>query len=166
VQPGGRNGDGVRVAVLVGAAVAAVSCSGPGTPTAAGYTSQVAAICSRLTADLQSVGPLPRGLRDPSQERAQDLPAVAAFLDRNVAVLRAASGRLRDVTPPEGEQALARQWLADLDSVVGDLAGAADAAHRGDVQTFVTAAFESAPQDAADRDSVAQRLGIGGCPGP
>lgn len=156
---------GVRVAVLIGAAAVAVSCSSSGTPTAADYTSRVDAICSRLTADLQGVGALPRALRDPSQERVQDLPAVAAFLDRNVAVLRAASQQLRTVTPPEDEQALARQWLAALDAFVADLATAAGDAHHEDVQAFIAAAFESAPQDAADRDTLAQRLGIGGCPG-
>jgi hypothetical protein len=154
------------VAVLIVAAVTAVSCSGSSGLTPAGYTDRVDAICSRLTADLQSAGPLPRSLRDPSQQRAQDLPAVAAFLDRNVAILHAASSQLHAVTAPEVDQALARRWLAALDAFIGDLASAGDAARQGDVPAFTAAAFESAPQDAADRDTLAGRLGLGGCPGP
>jgi hypothetical protein len=155
----------VRAIVLAGTAAAVVACGGSSGPTGAGYASRVTAICARLTTDLQAVGPLPRSFRDPARQSTRDLPAAASFLDRSVAILRDASARLHAVPAPEDEQALARQWLAALDAFVADLAGAGAAARRADTQGFTTAAFETAPQAAVDRDSLGQRLGLGPCPG-
>ena len=64
---------------------------------------------------------------------------------------------------PDDQRDLAQQWLAALDIFISDLAGAGDAARRADTQAFTTAAFETAPQAASDRDTLGARLGVNGC---
>jgi hypothetical protein len=151
--------------VIAGVAVMLVACGGGQPPgTGADYASAVNGICTQLASDLQSSGPLPRSFRDPAvRPRPQDLTAAAAFLDRNVAILRAASSRLHALTIPDDQRDLAQQWLAALDTFIADLAGAGDAARRADTQAFTTAAFETAPQAASDRDTLGARLGVNGC---
>jgi hypothetical protein len=140
------------------------ACGGVSTPTTSDYASAVNGICSQLAGDLQSAGPLPTSVRDPAaRPRPQDLPAAAVFLDRNVAILRGASARLHALPVPEDERDLARQWLSALDTFIADLAGAGDAARRADSQAFTTAAFETAPQAASDRDTLGAKLGVNGC---
>lgn len=152
--------------MIAGVAVMLVACGGgqpPGTG-AADYASAVNGICTQLAGDLQSSGPLPRSFRDPAvRPRPQDLTAAAAFLDRNVAILRTASSRLHALPVPDDQRDLAQQWLAALDTFISDLAGAGDAARRADAQAFTTAAFETAPQAASDRDTLGARLGVNGC---
>lgn len=153
--------------MIAGVAVMLAACGGgqpPGTGTGADYASAVNGICTQLASDLQSSGPLPRSFRDPAvRPRPQDLTAAAAFLDRNVAILRTASSRLHAVPIPDDQRDLAQQWLAALDTFIADLAGAGDAARRADSQAFITAAFETAPQAASDRDTLGARLGVNGC---
>ncbi|HEY2703111.1 MAG TPA: hypothetical protein VGL20_05425 [Candidatus Dormibacteraeota bacterium] len=151
--------------VVAGGAAMLVACGGGQTRSSgADYASAVNGICAQLASDLQSSGPLPKSFRDPAvRPRPQDLPAAAVFLDRNVAILRTASTRLHQVPVPEDERDLARQWLGALDTFIADLAGAGDAARRADTQAFTTAAFETAPQAASDRDTLGARLGVNGC---
>jgi hypothetical protein len=152
--------------VIAGVAVMLAACGGGGQApgTGADYASAVNGICTRLASDLQSSGPLPRSFRDPAvRPRPQDLSAAAAFLDRNVAILRTASSRLHAVPVPDDQRDLAQRWLAALDAFIADLAGAGDAARRADTQAFTTAAFETAPQAASDRDTLGARLGVNGC---
>jgi hypothetical protein len=154
----------VRAAVIVGvAATTLVACGTPQT-TAADFAGAASGICTQLATDLQSSGPLPRSFRDPgARPRPQDLPAAAAFLDHNLTILRTAAAKLHALPLPDEERDLARQWLTALDSFISDLAGASDAARRADSQAFTTAAFETAPQAAADRDTLGARLGVNGC---
>lgn len=151
--------------MIAGTALAAAACGGGQPPATGGpYVATVNGICARLATDLQSSGPLPSSFRDPAaRPRPQDLPAAAAFLERNVAILRGASQRLHAVPVPDAEHDAAMQWLAALDAFIADLAGAADAARRGDSAAFTTAAFEAAPAAASDRDSLGARLGVNGC---
>jgi hypothetical protein len=153
----------VRAAVIAGVAAIAVACGTPGT-TGADFANAANGICSRLATELQSAGPLPRSFRDPAaRPRPQDMAAAATFLDRNVAILRTAASKLHAIPLPDDERDVARQWLAALDGFISDLAGAGDAARRADAQAFTTAAFETAPQAAADRDSLGAKLGVDGC---
>jgi len=154
----------VRAAAVLAAAAAVCACGGAAGPTTAQYAASANAICRQLATDLQAVGPLPRSFRDPTRQRPQDLPAAASFLDGNVAILRGASARLHQLPVPEAESDQVHAWLSAFDSVISDLAGAGDAARRTDTQAFVTAAFETAPQAATDRDSLGQKLGIPSCP--
>jgi hypothetical protein len=153
----------VRAAVIAGVAMVMAACGGTGGGTA-DYATAVNGICTQLARDLQSSGPLPQSFRDPaSRPRAQDLASAATFLDRNVAILHSASQRLHAVPVPGAERELASRWLAALDTFIADLAGAGDAARRADTQAFTTAAFETAPQAASERDTLAARLGVAGC---
>jgi hypothetical protein len=150
--------------VIAGVAAVLAGCGGASGPTASDYAGQVNDICGRLAGDLQSAGPLPRSFRDPgARQRPQDLTAAATFLDRNVAILRGASVKLHALAVPEDEAGLAHQWLAALDGFISDLAGAGDAARRADGPGFTTAAFQTAPEAAADRDALGARLGVNGC---
>jgi hypothetical protein len=151
--------------VVIASVTALLAACGSGsTPTTSEYASAVNGICTQLAGDLQSSGPLPRSFRDPAaRQRPQDLPAAAVFLDHNVAILRSASARLHALPVPEDERDLVRQWLSALDAFIADLAGAGDAAHRADAQAFTTAAFETAPQAASDRDTLGAKLGVNGC---
>jgi hypothetical protein len=151
--------------VIAGVAVMLAACGGGQPPgTGADYASAVKGICTQLANDLQASGPLPRSFSDPAaRPRPQDLAAAAAFLDRNVAILRTASSRLHAVPVPDDQRDLAQQWLAALDIFISDLAGAGDAARRADTQAFTTGAFETAPQAASDRDTLGARLGVNGC---
>jgi hypothetical protein len=141
------------------------ACGSGNTPTTGSdYASAVNGICTQLAGDLQSAGPLPRSFRDPTaRQRPQDLAAAAVFLDHNVAILRSASARLHALPVPDDERDLARQWLSALDTFIADLAGAGDAARRADTQAFTTAAFETAPQAASDRDTLGAKIGVNGC---
>ncbi len=150
--------------MIVLAVAMLAACGGSSGPTASVYAGQVNDICGRLAGDLQPSGPLPRSFRDPgARQRPQDLAAAATFLDRNVAILRTASAKLHALPVPDDEADLARQWLAALDGFISDLAGAGDAARRADSQGFTTAAFETAPAAAADRDALGAKLGVNGC---
>lgn len=149
--------------MIAGVALTLVACGGAQT-TGGDFAGAANAICSQLASDLQASGPLPRSFRDPgARPRPQDLASAADFLDRNVSILRVASQKLHALPVPDDERELARQWLAALDGFIADLAGARDAAHRADSQAFTTAAFETAPQAAADRDTLGARLGVNGC---
>ena len=157
------SGEGVRAAVIAGVAATLAACGGSQT-TASDFANAANGICTQLTTDLQSSGPLPRSFRDPgARPRPQDLPAAAVFLDHNVTILRTASSKLHALPVPDDERDLTRQWLAALDGFISDLAGAGDAARRADPQAFTTAAFETAPQAAADRDTLGAKLGVNGC---
>lgn len=149
--------------MIAGVATTLVACGSPQT-TGGDFANSANGICTQLATDLQSSGPLPRSFRDPAgRPRPQDLPAAAAFLDRNVSILRTAAAKLHALPVPDDERDLARQWLAALDGFIADLAGAGDAARRADSQAFTTAAFETAPQAAADRDTLGAKLGVNGC---
>jgi len=149
--------------VIAGVAGTLVACGSPQT-TSGDFANAANGICAQLATDLQSSGPLPRSFRDPgARPRPQDLPAAAAFLDHNVSILRGAAAKLHALPVPDDERDLAREWLGALDGFIADLAGAGDAARRADPQAFTTAAFETAPQAAADRDTLGAKLGVNGC---
>jgi hypothetical protein len=76
----------------------------------------------------------------PAQPTVENLPQFADALRELVPVVREGIAKLREVQPPEADQAVVDGILADVEENATKLEDAADAAESGDLRAFITSA--------------------------
>ena len=124
---------------------------GGGTPlTREEYAAKADAICGKYSQQTKALG---------NPTNFSDLARVA---DKTLSVLEQAIGELKTLKPPASEQAIADQWLTQVDNLKNDLAEIRDKAKAND-KPGVSAVLPKAQDHNSKTNELAGRLGMSVC---
>ena len=124
---------------------------GGGTPlTKEAYAAKADAICGKYRQQTKALG---------NPTNFSDLARVA---DMTLSVLEQAIGELKTLKPPASEQAIADQWLTQVDNLKKDLAEIRDKAKAND-KPGVSAVLPKAQDHNSKTNELAGRLGMSVC---
>jgi hypothetical protein len=125
------------MALAPAAVIALASCGGSSSPTLTQtqFTSQVNAICTKGSESSAAV-PQPNVSSSIISPAAADLPAIAAYLSKEVAVLQHTADQLKAMGTPPAKQSQWTQSLAAIQHSVDDAKAAQSAAKSGNVTTY------------------------------
>jgi len=124
---------------------------GGGTPlTKEAYAAKADAICGKYSQQTKALG---------NPTNFSDLATVA---DKTLSVLEQAIGELKTLKPPASEQAIADQWLSQVDNLKKDLAEIRDKAKAND-KPGVSAVLPKAQDHNSKTNDLAGRLGMSVC---
>jgi hypothetical protein len=114
------------------------------------YAAQADAICTKYNEQVRS-------LQDPS-----DIEELAEAADKTLPILDDAIGNLRELRPPESDEATADEWLDQVELLKGDLEEIRDRAQDNDLPS-VQAAVPGAQQHNDRSNELATQLGMSVC---
>jgi hypothetical protein len=114
------------------------------------YASQADAVCSRYNREISAV------------ERPSSLPALGESIDKLLPSFDRALKDLHRLKPPESEQATSTRWLAEVDSLKGDLKAVRDRAKKNDLPG-VQSAGQKGARDNDQGNALAAKLGMTVC---
>jgi hypothetical protein len=124
---------------------------GGGTPLSKeGYTAKADAICAKGTEQTKA-------LAAPSS-----LQELVGTIDTTLRILDGALSDLHKLKPPADEQAVADEWLGQIEKLKGDLAAIRDRAKAGD-KTGVQTGLLAAQEHNAKSNQLATQLGMSVC---
>lgn len=143
-----------RAALLLLIATALTGCGGDGDSgerlTREEYASQADAICTKYNDQVRS-------LQNPS-----NIEELAEASDKTLPILDDAIGQLRDLRPPESDEATADEWLDQVELLKQDLEEIRDRAQDNDLPG-VQAAVPSAQEHNDRSNQLATQLGMSVC---
>jgi hypothetical protein len=143
-----------RAALLLLTAAVLTSCGGDGGGgdrlTREEYAAAADTICTRYNEQVRS-------LQNPS-----NIEELAEAADKTLPILDDAIGELRDLTPPESEEARADEWLDQVELLKRDLEQIRDRARDNDLPG-VQAAVPGAQQHNDRSNELATQLGMSVC---
>lgn len=139
---------------LLLAVLLAAGCGGGGGSgerlTRADYASKADAICGKYNQQTKA-------LANPT-----NLSGLADVADKTLPILDNALNDLKDLRPPESEQATADQWLAEVEKLKGDLTEIRDKANDNDIKG-VQAVVPKATEHNTTANQLATQLGMTVC---
>ena len=114
------------------------------------YAKQADAICSKYKQKTDALS------------RPATLPDLANVADQVLPLLDDARGELRDLRPPQNEEATANAWLDEFDVIIDDVKKIRDAAKKNDGAAVQAAAAPALQHDQHSND-LASQLGMTVC---
>jgi hypothetical protein len=114
------------------------------------YAKQADAICSKYKQKTDALS------------RPATLPDLANVADQVLPLLDDARGELRDLRPPQNEEATANAWLDEFDVIIDDVKKIRDAAKKNDGAAVQAAAGPALQHDRHSND-LASQLGMTVC---
>jgi hypothetical protein len=137
-------------AVLVGLLAAGCGGGGGGRLSKADYAKQADAICSKYNRKIQALG-TPKTLAD-----------IGGFADKALKVTRQGNAELRGLKPPENEEQIAKEWIAQNELVAKAVGDLRDAARKND-KPAIQAALRRGQRANKSANGLARDLGLRVC---
>ena len=118
--------------------LALAACGGSGSLTMSEFISEANNICTSGSASAGAV-PQPSVSSSLISPTKNDLPTIASFLSKQVAVLQSTVDRLKALGTPPSKQTAWSQALVAIQKSVDDVKSTQSAAQAGDIGTYTTA---------------------------